>query len=373
MAAEALTARLRELEFVGEILVIDRDKRMPYERPPLSKQFLTSGEDGFIEVEWEQQVEMICAEAVGVDVDSKTLELITLPEAKPLSVGFKKIVITTGASPFHLPIEPEGVWGLRTVDDAEKIRQAALKHASFGVIGAGAIGVELASSLSNLGVHVTLFDKADWPLERLLAGHLGETVASWLREIGVTCEFGADIKSISGVSGDWQIQLGDKRQLKFGALISAVGARPTVGWLADSGLLIDGQLICDSYGRVLTLNGFSTDVYGAGDVVTRKSPTGTLSRTESWAAASEQGMRLAEFLTHVDISEGEEPYFWTDVAGRKIQVFGSLSSDSSLEIDSENPERGSTLYRATAPDGTIGWIGINAQQAIAKLRMGLGV
>lgn len=370
VAAEALTARLRKLGYDRDILVVERDARMPYERPPLSKQFLTDPDGTTIGVDWEQNVEFEYATALGLDVESQVLQLELLDSARKVSIGYERLVIATGATPFHLPIEPEGVLSLRTAQDAEQIRQAAQPGAHIGVIGAGAIGVEIASSLRALNVKVTLFDKADRPLERLLAGHLGETVQSWLEDLGVRCELSADLLRISNASHRWEVSLGDGRELEFDALISAVGANPNVAWLADSGLLTAGQLVCDEKGYVITQSGPLPNVFAAGDVVTRQSAEGALSRTESWTAASEQGLQLAEVLVGAEVFESEQPYFWTDVAGRKIQVLGALRSDALLEVVTENPDRGAKLFQATASDGSVGWLGINSPQAIAKLRMG---
>ncbi|MDH6424129.1 3-phenylpropionate/trans-cinnamate dioxygenase ferredoxin reductase subunit [Aurantimicrobium minutum] len=371
VAAEALTTELGEMDFEGKVLVVERDPRMPYERPPLSKKYLSSNGEIDITVDWELDIELVIANATKIDCNKKQLEFETVAENKTDTVAFDKLVIATGATPFHLPLEPEGVLSLRTIDDSELIRTSAQATGSVGIIGAGAIGVELATSLREIGVKVTLFDKAAAPLERLLAGHLGDTVTTWLQDLGVTCEFNADLVEISRTSDQWVISLGDGRALSFGTLVSAVGARPTVQWLNSSNLLTDGQLVCDGLGRVITPMGLIDFVYAAGDVVTRKSDSGDYFRTESWTAAAEQGKHLAEFISGTEISENEEPYFWTDVAGRKVQVLGRLHPDAKLEKITEDPERKATLFKATASDGTVGWIGINSPQGIAKLRMGL--
>lgn len=371
VAAEALTSKLGELDYSGEILVVDRDPRMPYERPPLSKHFLTAHDEVDISVDWDQQVEFERAEAVGLEPENNVVHFSRVPSGESFSVEYDRLVITTGAQPFHLPIEPSGVLSLRTADDSEQIGHAAQPGAHIGIIGAGAIGCELATSLRTLNTEVTLFDKAEAPLERLLAGNLGETVTAWLTELGVRCEFAADLTAINGGPGEWVISLGDGRDVRVDALVSAVGARPTVGWLAESGLLDAGQLVCDHNGQVLSPKGAAENIFAAGDVVTRLAADGSLSRTESWTATAEQGARLAEVLVKAEITAPEQPYFWTDVAGRKIQVLGMLHPQASLEIVSEQPERRATLYKASAPDGTVAWLGINSPQLIAKLRMGL--
>ena len=368
VAAEALITRMRELGDTRSVLVIDRDERMPYERPPLSKLFLTRPDDIDISVAWDAGVPVVTAEATGVDPGANSLEVKLPTETTPRRVRYGSLVIATGASPVSLPIEPPGVLRLRTVDDSANIRRAGTAGNRVGIIGAGAIGSELATSLRTNGADVVLLDKADRPLERLLVGHLGADVTSWLMTIGVDCRWGVDIESIAGAPGNWTVVLGDGSVLAFDALISAVGARPITAWLEGSGLLIEGQLVCDADGRVQGDTG-ATNVYAIGDVVTRELAPGERTRSESWSAATEHGTQLAEHLTGHPIAIPELAYFWTDVAGRKVQVLGTLSRNGAIEVEFENPSRGAVLYKVSGDNGDEGWIGVNAQPKIAMLRM----
>lgn len=368
VAAEALISRMRELGDERSVLVVDRDARMPYERPPLSKLFLTRPDTTDISVTWDESVPVVTAEAHRVDPAAHTVELQLGEEHTPRTVRYGKLVIATGASPVSLPIEPPGVLRLRTIEDSAKIRAAGTAGNRVGIIGAGAIGAELATSLRTNGADVVLLDKADRPLERLLVGHLGADVTSWLMALGIDCRWGVDIESIKGEPGNWTVILGDGSVLAFDALVSAVGARPITGWLEGSGLLTDGQLVCCPEGRVLCETG-ATDVFGIGDVVTRELANGERMRTESWSAATEHGIHLAERLTGRSPDEPEMSYFWTDVAGRKVQVLGTLHRNGAIEVEFENPSRGAVLYRVSSDDGSEGWIGVNAQPKIAMLRM----
>ncbi|GAB2572055.1 FAD-dependent oxidoreductase [Leucobacter ruminantium] len=369
VAAEAFATRLRELDYEGEILVVDRDSRMPYERPPLSKLYLTSPATTEIDVEWHETVPVTIAEATDVDADASTLTLTMATSGSARKIKYDKLVIATGATPIRLPIEPEGVMRLRTAEDSERIREAAGEGQRVGIIGAGAIGAELATSLSTIGSQVVILDKADRPLERLLVGHLGADVSSWLQSIGIDCRWSADIVSIEGKPGAWSVMLGDGNRLDFDLLVSAVGARPATAWLENSGLLTDGQLLCDPSGHVLVGSERCENIFGIGDVVTRQLDNGDRLRTESWSAAAEHGIHLAEHVAGKEAGEAEVPYFWTDVAGRKIQVLGTLRRDGAIEVEFENPARGAILYKVTGTDGSEGWIGINAQPRIAMLRM----
>lgn len=397
VAAEALVTRLREGAgqgegFAGTILVIDRDPRMPYERPPLTKRYLTDPDDTDIAVEWESGVSVTLAEATHLDAERRELTVVMGGDGSTGVVGYEQLVIATGAAPIRLPIEPDGVLRLRRAEDADRIREVAGSGARVGIIGAGAIGVELATSMNALGCAVTLLDKADRPLERLLAGHLGSEVTGWLEGLGVDCRWGVDIEGIDGAPGDWSVRLGGGEELRFDALVGAVGARPVVGWLESSGLLggdqssgderTGGQLVCDDAGRVLVPGGRQDRVFGIGDVVTRRFADGSLVRTESWSAAAEQGRQLADLLLGRSPAEAEISYFWTDVAGKKVQVLGALAREGRLWAEFENAARGAVLYRVAAGESAGeggsegagealggGWIGINAPAQIAQRRM----
>lgn len=370
VAAESFVSTLADLHGPQDVLVVDRDARMPYERPPLSKGYLSNPDNVEVDVEWEGPTSIVHAEATSVDVGRQSL-LLRTDTGIEQQVGFDRLVIATGAQPNHLPFEPKGVLSLRSIHDTENIRISALRGSKVGIIGAGAIGVELASTLRAMGCEVAVVDQADRPLERLLAGHLGDTIAMWMEDLGIRTFWKATIQAINGEPGRWTVKVAGEPDLEVNTLISAVGSRPDIGWLAGSGLLTNGQLLCDEDGRVLFGDLASNTIFGAGDVVTRQLADGTTTRTESWSAASEQGSQLAHLLSGTSPIPGTEiPYFWTDVAGRKIQVLGTPDPDGILELESENSARGSLLYKVTdAQQNVCAWIGINAAAQIAKLRM----
>ena len=209
-AGEAFVSRLRELGHEGEIVVVDRDARMPYDRPPLSKGYLTDPDDTDIDVDWADGTSIVSAEATGVDPVAKTLAVVD-PDGVSRAVPFDTLVIAAGATPVSLPIEREGVLHFRSVEDSETIRAAAGPGSRVGIIGAGAIGAELATSLSHNGAAVVLLDKADRPLERLLVGYLGADVTSWCSRQ-------------ESIAGGGSISSGSPERLATGPSTSATGA-----------------------------------------------------------------------------------------------------------------------------------------------------
>lgn len=368
VATTAFLERLRELGSKLPVTVIDADEDAPYDRPPLSKHFLVDGVIEDIQSDWaDLDATLVAARAVGVDTARRQV-LLRSANGSETSLDYGQLIIATGALPIRLPFEPADTLVLRSSADAQRLRDAAGPGQCVTIIGAGAIGVELASSLTRRGATVTLLDKAPGPLERLLSGHLAEELTSWLEDYGVDCRWNADIRSVEHVSDGWLVDLGGVETLQSDLLVSAVGARPAVSWLEESGLLTAGALLVDDEGQVLVADIPVDAVFAMGDVVSRRGPEGAIVRTESWAAARSHGTRLAEYLLGQAHDTEEPPYFWTEVAGRKVQVVGILNKEATISVESENPQRRSVLYRVDHQED-VAWVGINAQAQIARLLM----
>jgi 3-phenylpropionate/trans-cinnamate dioxygenase ferredoxin reductase subunit len=368
VAAAAFVDRLRELGYSEAMLVIDTDPDAPHDRPPLSKRFMTSPDTTDISLNWDTVLTPITwATALSMNAESRTLTVLTSHTGRERVIEFDRLVIATGAEPVHLPIEPDGVLAFRTASDARRIRDMAVPGKRAAIIGAGAIGVELASSLRTLGVEVTVIDRAVAPLERLLSGYLGADVTSWLEVEGIECVWRAMIESIDRTDSGWEVSVAGRLPVVADFVITAVGAKPAVGWLRSSGLLQDGALLVDGTSNVVVDGKKVPGIFAIGDVASREVGDGRIIRTESWTAAREQGTRLAEDLRGVAHETDSLPYFWTEVAGRMIQVAGELPANGAVTVEFENPQRRSVLYRVEGSNGTTGWIGVNAQPRIAQL------
>lgn len=367
VAATAFIERLREVDGDQRVTVIDPDPHAPYDRPPLSKHYLAEGDPSDIAVDWGGlDVEIVRAAAVSLDSRARSVSI--RDEAGVRSIPYDRALIATGALPIRLPFEPPDTFTLRSAEDAHRLRAAVRHGQHVAIIGAGAIGVELASSLTARGVRVTLLDRAAGPLERLLAGHLSAELTAWLEAAGVDCRWGAGITSVACTNGGWLIELNGQPDLTPDLVVSAVGSRPAVGWLEESGVLTDGALLVDDVGAVLIDGQPSPTLFAVGDAASRRIGDRT-TRTESWEAARLQASHVASYLAGVEPEPDPLPYFWTEVAGRKVQVVGVLDPAGTLRLEFENPERGALQYAVEGVEGTA-WIGVNAQPRIARLRMG---
>jgi 3-phenylpropionate/trans-cinnamate dioxygenase ferredoxin reductase component len=370
VATTGFLERLRESGHREPVTVVDGDPDAPYDRPPLSKQYLRDGEREAITADWaDLDVQIVRAEAVSVDAGNRVLGLRDTRTGDAFTMPFDRLVLACGATPARLPFEPRDTLVLRHASEARELREKASAASTVTIIGAGAIGVELASTLQAMGSQVTVLDRTRGPLERLLGGQLQNEVTGWLNEAGVVTRWDVGISRVEHCGDHWEVEIDGSEVLRSDLVVSAVGSRPAVGWLQDSGLLTGNALLVDPVGQVQVEDRPVDGLYAIGDVASRLDKHGSLTRTESWSAAREQGERLADHLLGREPEAPAVPYFWTEVAGRKLQVLGRIDSAGTLTLDSSNPDRGTLLYRVDNGDADGAWIGVNAQPKIARLMM----
>lgn len=324
--AEALRAR----GYSGRLTLIGDEPHLPYDRPPLSKNVLTTEFDTeellFEPSEWyaDNQVDLILGQpAVGLDVAGKQLHL------RSGSVNFDQVVIATGArarNPFA--VAPEGVHTLRTLDDATRLRQALIKSDRVVIIGGGFIGLEVACAAKLLGAQVTVVEAAAVPLSRNLGDEVAPTLVQLARSQGIAIVCGRTVSEIRGASHVTSVTLDDGSEIPCGTVVVGVGAIPNTEWLADSALEVTAQgLICDPTGQA------AENVWAAGDVSSWRGHDGLVHRHEHWTSAAEQAKVVArnivESATHTVESA---PYVWSDQFGRRISIIGQTTNYDSVRF-----------------------------------------
>jgi 3-phenylpropionate/trans-cinnamate dioxygenase ferredoxin reductase subunit len=375
LAGSTVANRLRTSGYAGEILVIDDDSNAPYDRPPLSKKLLDGGELA-TRANWAaDDVVSIRGHAVSFVAATRNVQIDTAGKISDVTGDY--IVIATGAEARHLPFEPPGVAVLRTAEDAVALRALVNKGArSAVIIGAGAIGTELASVFCDRGLEVTIVDAVELPLMRLLGPLVAHQAAQWIEDAGVRLVMNADVSAIHGLDSGWMIELASGDTISADILVSAVGSLPRVGWLANSGVLIDNGIRCDGEGRVLGSDGAVLGgVFAVGDVAAWDDARAerVFRRSEAWDSAQRQGNDVAATI----LGKAKEPrprfdYFWTDQFARKIQVLGAPALGDRVETVLERKERNAAVYRIARRDETVAWVTINAPREFAELaRSGL--
>ncbi|MEV0912088.1 NAD(P)/FAD-dependent oxidoreductase [Streptomyces hokutonensis] len=336
LAGLSAARSLRKQGYDGRLVVIGDEPHRPYDRPPLSKEFLAGtvgeadllleadGED--LRAEW-----LLGARAVALQVDGAERVLL-LDDGR--EVRADGVVLATGAVARNLPGTDglAGVHTLRTLDDARALRDELALGGRLVVIGGGFIGAEVASTAYALGLDVTVIEAAPTPL----AGPLGETmggIVSALHEAhGVRLLCGAGVKGLSGEDRVDAVLLEDGRTVPADIVVVGVGARPCVEWLEGSGVELDNGVKCGPDGRTGVAG-----VVAVGDCASWYDPrAGFHRRVEHWTGARERpDAAVAALLSWGAAEPGvpRPPYFWSDQYGVKIQFAGHAAGADSVTVE----------------------------------------
>lgn len=310
-AAEAL----RDQNFDGTIVLVGEEQQLPYERPPLSKEFLAGKktlDDFTVKPQaWYREHEIdlrLGVRVAGVDPSGHSVTL-----ADGASLGYDKLLLATGSRSRRIPLpgsDAPGVHYLRTVDDASALDSALTSGDSLAVVGAGWIGMEVAAAARQRGVDVTVVESAALPLLAGLGAENAAIFADLHREHGVDLRTGLTVAEIT-TAGDGAagLRLGDGSQIRADAVLVAVGAQPNIELAQQAGLATgDGGVLVDA-----GLRSSDPDIYAVGDIAAAQHRLfGTRIRTEHWANALKQPAVAASGMLGEAAEYTELPYFFTD-------------------------------------------------------------
>ncbi|BBZ16461.1 pyridine nucleotide-disulfide oxidoreductase [Mycolicibacterium gadium] len=310
-AAEAL----RDKDFDGHIVLFAAEEHLPYERPPLSKEFLLGkkqfGEFTAASSAWyrDHHVELqLGTEVSAIDPDGHT---VSLPDGT--TVGYDKLLLATGSTPRRPPIpgaDAEGVLYLRTIDEAQALNSVLAEGTSLAIVGAGWIGLEVAAGARDRGAAVTVVETAEVPLMGALGREAGEVFAAMHRDHGVDLRLGTTVDEITTAGGKATgLKLGDGSTVAADAVLVAVGATANIGLAEQAGLATgNGGVLVDA-----ALRTSNADIFAVGDIAAAEHPVfGTRIRTEHWANALKQPAVAAAGMLGKPQEYAELPYFFTD-------------------------------------------------------------
>ena len=335
LAAQRCCETLRRGGFDGRIVMVCGERRSPYDRPALSKAVLMGEREvstlAYREPRWyrERGIELLLGTAARqLDAAAHIVEL-----DGALRVRYGRLVITTGSRPRPLPMfgVSERVQQLRTAADAQALRRAlAGATGELVVIGAGLIGLEVASAARALGRAVTVIEAAPTPLARALPPALGMWIAELHRQHGVEMRLATAVEGVEHDSREVHMKLSDGTRVSAGTVLLAVGTVPATGWLAGSGLG-PGAIHVDAGGRTDV-----ADVYAAGDAACYPGPhPGRRIPTQHWEGAARQGATVARSLLGGEPLPEPPSMFWSDQHGRRIQLVGHSPEGGDVELDGD--------------------------------------
>jgi 3-phenylpropionate/trans-cinnamate dioxygenase ferredoxin reductase subunit len=323
LAGTRAAETLRGEGFSGTVLLIGAEPDLPYERPPLSKQYLRREmprESVFLHTAAyydEQQIHLRLGQPIrSVHPRDKRLTL-----AGGEDIGYDKLLITTGAHPrrLHVPgVDLRGVSYLRTVSDSEVISEALSHQARVLVVGAGFIGSEVAASARLLGCDVTLLEAAQVPMAHALGEQMGALCASFQRDHDVRLYTGDGVAQFRGAGQLEEAITNSGRHIPCDVAVIGVGVEPTTSFLSDSGMTLNKGIVTDEYCRTS-----APDVFAAGDVANWWHPTyQERLHIEHFDNAENQGRAAARCMLGQNAPFAPTPYFWSDQYDLNLEYAG---------------------------------------------------
>ena len=306
-------ATLREEGFEGRVVLVGAETERPYERPPLSKDYLR-GEAGrdrlYVHDEdfyGEQQIELrLGRSAETLDTARRELELEGGERLR-----YDRLLLATGAEPRRLSIpgsDLEGVLYLRSVEDSDALRERFRHSRSVVVVGAGWIGSEVAASARQRGLEVTVIDPTAVPLERVLGTEVGAVYRDIHTDHGVRMLLGTGVDAIEGAQVVERVRTGDGHEVDCDLVVVGVGVEPRTSLASQAGLALDDGIAVDE-----RLQTSAPGVFAAGDVANAHHPFyGDRIRVEHWANALNQGPAAARNMLGKSAAYERLPYFFSD-------------------------------------------------------------
>jgi 3-phenylpropionate/trans-cinnamate dioxygenase ferredoxin reductase subunit len=313
LAGARAAETLRTEGFDGRVVLIGAEDERPYERPPLSKDYLRGEvgrekvyvhDEGFYAL---HEIELRLGRTV-VSLSPSSSELV-LDDGERRR--YDRLLLTTGAEPRRLTVpgsELDGVLYLRTVGDSDAIRSRLQRGGRLVVVGAGWIGCEVAASARTFGLDVTVLDPLSLPLERVLGRELGAIYRDIHTDHGVRMLGGTGVEAFEGDGAVERVRTSDGRELECDFVVVGVGVEPRTGLAAQAGLAVDDGVLVDEHLRASV-----PGVYAAGDVAKAHHPFyGEPIRVEHWANALDQGPAAARNMAGRDEPDDRLPYFFSD-------------------------------------------------------------
>ena len=367
---------LRTNGFAGALTIIGAETHMPYDRPPLSKNYLAGDWDAdrialrkpddlsALNINW-----MLGTSATSLHTDSS---VVTLADGS--QVSYDGLIIATGGLVRRLPNQPDiaGVHVLRTLDDASALRDELAEGVRVVVIGAGFIGLEVAATATKRGARVTVLEGLEAPLIRALGAETGTAIGAVHARNGVDIRCGVQVASINGDQRVTGVTLTNGDTFEADVVVVGIGVAPATQWCSDSALTISDGIVCD-----VNLNAGPANVFVAGDVL--RWPNGMFKdieptmRVEHWTNAAEQGAMAAKNLLATLRNEPMEPYsavpfFWSDQFDARIQFLGRAFESSTVDVVAGDVAAGRWCAMFSTNDRLTGVLGVSMPKLVMPSR-----
>lgn len=326
LAGATAATELRAQGYDGDVVIFAAEDHLPYERPPLSKEVLIGDKEAdsaqVHDEDWYRENNVRLergVKVVSIDPTAHTLRTEPVAGGDSTEQSYDKLLLATGASARHFDVADrvaDPVY-LRTVEDNARLRAALVPGAKVVIVGAGWIGLEVASAARQRGAEVTIFEVSELPLLGVLGPEIAQSFADLHRHHGVDLRLSTSVDEAALTAAD--------------VVVVGIGAIPSAELAEQAGLAIDRGILVDE-----TLRTSDPDIYAIGDVATQQHPVlGRRIRVEHWDTAIEQGKVAAHNLAGGNEQYTHLPYFFTDQYDLGMEYFGSVGPDGYDRVDIE--------------------------------------
>jgi NADPH-dependent 2,4-dienoyl-CoA reductase/sulfur reductase-like enzyme len=364
LAGHASARALRKQGFDGSITIIGDEEHRPYDRPPLSKDFLagTATEDDLtleaegedLSAEW-----LLGSRATAFDPDDRKVTL-----ADGHSIRSDAVIIASGSFARTFPTLPAGAHILRTIDEALALRAELVPGAHLVVVGSGFIGLEVASTARGLGLDVTVLGSSNSPLCRTLGDTVGMAVQTLQRSHGITIRNNAAVAGIRGAERVTGVELSTGEVIPADVVVVGIGSLPAVEWLADSGLELNDGVVCGEFGATT-----APGVIAVGDCAAWFDPIRNgHHRVAHWTDSRERPVAaITALLTGERPTRALRPsYLWSDQCGSRIQFAGRLLGGEDVATEAGSLETNDLFQVYRRAGELVAVVGINQQRLVAS-------
>jgi NADPH-dependent 2,4-dienoyl-CoA reductase/sulfur reductase-like enzyme len=376
LAGTRAAETLRSSGFTGTITMVGAETQKPYDRPPLSKNYLAGDWDeervalrkpevlDELNLTWKLGVA-----ATSLDTTEKTIVL-----ANGESISYDGLIIATGGNVRRLPNQPNiaGVHSLRTLDDATALRNEIAEGTHVVVIGAGFIGLEAAATAKKRGADVTVLEGLEAPLIRAMGADMGAAIGAVHERNGVRVMCNVQVASIDGDTKVSGVTLTNGETIPADVVVVGIGVSPATTWLEGSGLTLRDGVVCDA-----NLNAGPETVFVAGDVL--RWPNALFAdveadmRVEHWTNAAEQGAVAATNVLAAMNAQPQTPYeavpfFWSDQFDARIQCLGRPSANARVDVVAGNPADGKWCSIYSVNDRLTAVLGVSQPKLVMPSR-----
>lgn len=376
MAGTRAAETLRSGGFTGTITMVGAEMQKPYDRPPLSKNYLAGDWDEERVALRKPEVldELNLTWKLGVAATSLDTTAKTIALANGESISYDGLIIATGGDVRRLPNQPNiaGIHTLRTLADATALRNEIAEGTRVVVIGAGFIGLEAAATVKKRGAVVTVLEGLEAPLIRAMGAEMGTAIGAVHERNGVVVRCGVQVTSIDGDVRVTGVSLTNGELIPADVVIVGIGVLPATTWLETSGLTLRDGVVCNA-----NLNAGPETVFVAGDVL--RWPNALFAdveadmRVEHWTNAAEQGAHAATNLLAALNGTEQTPYaavpfFWSDQFDARIQCLGRPSANAVVDVVAGNPADGKWCAIYSVNDRLTAVLGVSQPKLVMPSR-----